>query len=133
MAVVAAVVRYNAGQQPFRETGLSEIETVDVNEMRLNEAQALALALALALAVAKLADSNVAEIDNALYEHAIDSWRKVAMVIGLTMIKVDGQFGAIPDSYYLQRVAKLAELGRLEAQGELWRMGRSEVRRLPGV
>lgn len=123
--MVAAVVRYNAGQQPFRETGLSEIEEVDASEMRLNEAQALA--------VAKLADSNVAEIDNALYEHAIDSWRKVAMVIGLTIIKVDGQFGAIPDSYYLQRVAKLVELGRLEAQGELWKMGRSEVRRLPGV
>lgn len=104
---------------------MSEIEEVDASEMRLNEAQALA--------VAKLADSNVAEIDNALYEHAIDSWRKVAMVIGLTIIKVDGQFGAIPDSYYLQRVAKLVELGRLEAQGELWKMGRSEVRRLPGV
>ena len=125
MAVVAAVVRYNAGQQPFREKELSEIETVDVSEMRLNDVQALA--------VAKLTDSNVTDIDNALYEHVIDSWRKIAMVIGLTMTKVDGQFGAIPDSYYVQRVAKLVELGRLQAQGDLWKMGRSEVRRLPGV
>ena len=125
MAVVAAVVRYNAGQQPFREKVLSEIETVDVSEMRLNDVQALA--------VAQLTDSKVADIDNALYEQVIDSWRKIAMVIGLTMTKVEGQFGSIPDSYYLQRVAKLVEMGRLQAQGDLWKMGRSEVRRLPGV
>ncbi|WP_108098462.1 DUF3658 domain-containing protein [Pseudomonas sp. GV071] len=99
---------------------MSEIYTIDPP---LSEAQELA--------VSKLSSSDVNEIDNGLLENVIESWRKNAMVVGLTMIKTQGRFNDIPDVYYSQRLVSLFEQGRIEAQGDLLKIGRGEVRRLP--
>jgi len=81
------------------------------------------------LAVNKLSASDVEKIDTEQLANTGRSWRKVAMVVGLTMSKTQGQFNDIPDLYYSQRVANLVEQGHLESQGNLLQMRYSEVRR----
>lgn len=100
---------------------MSETNTVEPNDPPLNQAQELA--------VSKLSASDVEKIDTELLANTGSSWRKVAMVVGLTMSKTQGQFNDIPDIYYSQRVANLVEQGHLESQGNLLQMRYSEVRR----
>jgi hypothetical protein len=69
-------------------------------------------------------------IDSALLANTCDKWRKVARVVGTTMMEISNQFEGIPDVYYSQRVQKLVKDGYLESQGNLSCMRYSEVRRL---
>ncbi len=82
--------------------------------------------------VAQLKDDQVRAIDAALLSNACSNWRKVARVVGTTMMGIRN-LGGIPDLYYAQRVRKLVEAGQLEAQGNLSYMGLSEVRLPKGL
>ena len=56
-------------------------------------------------------------------------WRKVARVVGSTMMQLDEQQrGGRNDLYFARRVSLLAEKGLLEYEGDLREMGRCEVR-----
>jgi hypothetical protein len=79
----------------------------------------------------QLTDDEIQAIDNALIENTSDKWRKVAMVVGTTMMDLPCRVEGIPDVYYSQRVQKLVKDGLLESQGNLSFMRYSEVRR-PG-
>jgi len=68
------------------------------------------------------------EIDKAILQHTSDLWRKVAMIVGLTMMDLESRVGGIPDIFYSQRVQHLVEKGLLESEGDLSRMRFSEVR-----
>jgi len=84
--------------------------------------------------VAQLTETDLREIDDALLSNATTEWRKVAMIVGLTMSQLQerGQrVSGIPDVFYAQRVQRLVEVKRLEAAGNLAYMRFSEVR-LPG-
>lgn len=70
-------------------------------------------------------------IDNALLSNIGERWRKVAMVVGTTMMELPSRVEGIPDIYYSKRVQKHLNDGLLEHQGGLSRMRYSEVRR-PG-
>jgi Protein of unknown function len=78
--------------------------------------------------VAKLSREMIEEIDMLLLSHAQHNWRKVAMLVGLTMMDLKNRPRGIPDIFYAQRVRKLVEEGRLESQGNLQYMRFSEVR-----
>ncbi len=78
--------------------------------------------------VSQLTDAQVAEIDGAIISHATNNWRKVAMIVALTMTKLPSRINGIPDLYYAQRVRKLVEAGKLESDGNLAYMCFSEVR-----
>lgn len=78
--------------------------------------------------VARLSESELREIDEALVSHAKRQWRKVAMVVGTTMSSLPNRVPGIPDVFYAMRVRKLVEDGVLESQGNLARMRFSEVR-----
>ena len=78
--------------------------------------------------VSKLSEADVKRIDNALLSNACRHWRKVARVVGTTMMEMQDRVSGIPDIYYSQRVSRLVEEGRLESQGNLAYMGFSEVR-----
>jgi hypothetical protein len=81
--------------------------------------------------VARLSDSELQEIDEALISHTTRQWRKVAMVVGTTMSSLPNRVPGIPDVFYAMRVRKLVEDGVLESQGNLARMRFSEVRLRP--
>ena len=81
--------------------------------------------------VGQLTDAEVQAIDNALLANTCDRWRKVARVVGTTMMELPNPVVGIPDVYYSRRVQKLVKEGFLEAQGNLSYMRYSEVRR-PG-
>lgn len=68
-------------------------------------------------------------IDNALFVNTCDKWRKVARVVGSTMMSLPCRVEGIPDVYYSLRVQKLVEDGALDSQGNLSFMRYSEVRR----
>lgn len=79
--------------------------------------------------VAKLSPEDLAKIDEGLLSNCCENWRKVAMVVGTTMMS-DGpyRFEDVPDVFYSQRVRALVESGLLESQGNLDFMRYSEVR-----
>lgn len=81
--------------------------------------------------VAQLTEGEIVAIDQILMTNAKSRWRKVAMVVGITMSDLKNRIPGIPDLYYAQRIRKLVEAGRLESQGNLAYMRFSEVR-LPG-
>jgi hypothetical protein len=79
--------------------------------------------------VALLTDAELQIIDQGLLSNASTHWRKVARLVGRTMMygsqtRIDG----IPDIFYAQRVRKLVESAKLEAAGNLDYIGYSEVR-----
>jgi hypothetical protein len=78
--------------------------------------------------IRQLTTVEITEIDDALMSNVAPRWRKVAMVVGLSMMQFKGRFRGIPDVYYSQRIAELVAAGKLEAQGDLRRMRFSEVR-----
>jgi len=82
-------------------------------------------------AVDQLTESALIAIDEALLSNASDRWRKVAMVVGSTMMHLPDRVPGIPDVFYAQRVRKLVEHGLLESQGNLAYMCFSEVRLAP--
>lgn len=73
-------------------------------------------------------DDIISSIDKALSSNACHQWRKVAMVVGKTMLHFRNRISDIPDVFYAQRVRMLVEKGRLESQGNLACMRFSEVR-----
>jgi hypothetical protein len=79
--------------------------------------------------VEALSPDEVESIDRALLSNTHDRWRKVAMVVGKTMMELETRRRGIPDTYYAQRVRKLVERGSLQSQGNLEFMRFSEVRR----
>ena len=84
------------------------------------------------LVVEKLGEREIEEIDRALMTNIIPRWRKLAMVIGVTMSKMPHRMVGVPDIFYAERMRKLVEAGHVESQGDLSRMRFCEVR-LPGV
>jgi len=84
--------------------------------------------------VAQLSEGELQSIDDALLANATRRWRKVAMVVGMTMMHDRNPAPGIPDIFFAQRVRRLVERGLLESQGNLEFMRFSEVRlpTLPG-
>jgi hypothetical protein len=70
----------------------------------------------------------VARIDAALLSQARKSQRKVAMLVGLTMMDPTLRVPGLPDVFYAQRVKALVQRGLLIAAGNLDYMGYCEVR-----
>jgi len=77
----------------------------------------------------QLSAKQIEEIDSALLASSDKQWRKVAMVVAITMGKLHNRVTGIPDIYYSQRVSTLVEQGKLISQGNLKRMRFSEVKR----
>lgn len=75
-----------------------------------------------------LKDEDVEAIDNALLASSSNYWRKVARVVGTTMMELPERVPGIPDIYYAERVKELVIRGLLESQGDLQSMRNSEVR-----
>jgi hypothetical protein len=79
-------------------------------------------------AVSALDEAALRQIDEAILRNVTDNWRKVAMVVGITMQQNALHVIGIPDVFYAQRVVLLVEKGTIEAEGNLRRMRRCEVR-----
>ena len=80
--------------------------------------------------ISGLTDEEILTIDNKLYSNTADRWRKVARVVGTTMMEAQEITKELPDVFYSQRVYKLIESGKLEYQGQLNHMRYFEVRRI---
>ena len=78
--------------------------------------------------VAQLTETEIKAIDEALISNARHPWRKVTLVVGLTMGLFQNRFSEIPDLFYAHRIRKLVQDGCLESQGNLEYMRFSEVR-----
>jgi hypothetical protein len=78
--------------------------------------------------VKQLSATEIEEIDQALLRNVTHQWRKIARVVGTTMVELKNRVVGIPDIYYSQRVMHLIEKGFLDLEGEKNRMRFSEVR-----
>jgi hypothetical protein len=78
---------------------------------------------------AQLSAKDMEVIDEAVLSCVCDHWRKVAMVVSLSMERLGDQYPDFTDVFYAERVRALADSGRIEARGNLSYMRFSEVRR----
>jgi hypothetical protein len=67
-------------------------------------------------------------IDTALLSHATKNNRKIAMLVGLTMMDPSLRVPGLPDVFYAYRVRMLVDRGLLVAEGSLGYMRYCEVR-----
>jgi len=81
-----------------------------------------------ALRVSRLKQEDLWEMDRVLLAQSAPTWRKVARVVGMTIVELSERIPDVPDIYYAQRVRRLVAVGELESQGNLEYMGYSEVR-----
>lgn len=68
-------------------------------------------------------------VDALILSHCSNDWSKVATVVGLSLDDFEARFPHLPYVYMQLRLAELVHQGRLEAQGDVMAMRRSEVRR----
>ncbi len=80
--------------------------------------------------VEQLSEAEIQAIDQALLSNASRKWRKVARIIGFTIMYRPNSIRGIPDIFYASRVRELVESGHLESQGDIRCMRFSEVRLL---
>jgi len=81
--------------------------------------------------VGRLTAEEVEIIDQRLLANVSNQWRKVAMVVGLTMMELKTKMkklNGIPDVYYAERVILMVRKGLMELEGDEKRMRFSEVR-----
>lgn len=70
----------------------------------------------------------IEEIDAMLLSQSSEKWRKVARVVGWTLMELNEKYPGLPDVFYSERVQFLVENQSLESKGNLKRMRYSEVR-----
>jgi hypothetical protein len=75
-----------------------------------------------------LTAAQLQRIDECLLSHTSHQWRKVAYVIGQTLLELEGKFPNLPDGICSLRIKHLAKSGAIEAAGNLNRMRFSEIR-----
>jgi len=76
----------------------------------------------------KLTDADLQIIDAAILANTSNRWLKVARVAGRTADALSNRYPDLSYVFYAQRLLRLAEVGRLESQGNLEYMRFSEVR-----
>jgi hypothetical protein len=69
--------------------------------------------------VNKLKVSEIERIDEAVLSNISGYWKKVASVVGATMMDLESRVEGILDIYYANRIIYLAEKGLIESQGNL--------------
>ncbi len=68
------------------------------------------------LLVSKLSKADLEEIDAALLKNICGYWRKVARVVGTTMMDFKERFRGVPDVFYAKRIQLLRENNLFESQ-----------------
>jgi len=101
------------------ESAVPESHDIDPDGPLTPQEQAVADALTLDL---------LRRIDAALLSHARKSNRKIAMLVGLTMMDPSLRVPGLSDLFYAQRIRMLVDRGLLLAEGSLGYMRYSEVR-----
>ena len=76
----------------------------------------------------KLTSSELQDIDSALMSNTAKGWRKIARVVGTTMMELESTYKGLPDLFYGQRMVDLVKKGKLLSQGDITRMRYSEVK-----
>jgi len=67
-------------------------------------------------------------IDELLLARVQERWRKVAFVIGRTMIEADDELSGVDDLLLAERIRCLALSGKIESRGDLGTLHDSEIR-----
>ena len=81
--------------------------------------------------VAALPEELIAQIDAALLVKTEIRFQKVARIVSLVMRSIPEVAVNVPDLFYAQRIAHLVTIGRMECQGDPFRMRFSEGRLPP--
>jgi hypothetical protein len=80
--------------------------------------------------LAQLSSADLEAIDSAVFSCTHSRWRKVAMVVSLSMEALRQRYPGFTDVFYAERVRVLVDSGKLESQGNLAYMRFSEVRQV---
>lgn len=78
--------------------------------------------------VSKLTVSELEKIDKEILKNSSHQWRKVARVVGQTLLKLQTEFPGVPDVFYSARIEFLVKSGALQSQGNLKKMRYSEIK-----
>ena len=81
--------------------------------------------------VNKLTKSDIEKIDNWLLANTSNEWKKVALVVAKAISLSDekDELTDVPDIFFGMRIEKLVADGKLQSQGNLKQMRKSEIKR----
>jgi hypothetical protein len=80
------------------------------------------------VAAASLSPEDLRYIDRTILSHAGTRWRKVVMLVSLTMRDLRPRHPELTDVFYVHRLAALVAARQLEAKGNISYMRLSEVK-----
>lgn len=78
--------------------------------------------------VALLTTDEIAAIDAAILRNCSGQFRKIAMVVGSSLLELNEAIPNVPDLFYAVRIRQLIEDGQLESQGDVAAMRFGEVK-----
>lgn len=70
-------------------------------------------------AVADLQAHDLAQIDQAILAALDGSWKKAGLIATGVMLAAPDEYEELPEAFYIQRIAALAQAGRIQLQGSL--------------
>ena len=70
-------------------------------------------------AVADLQASDLEQIDQAILAALDGSWKKAGLIATGVMLAAPDEYEELPEGFYIQRIAALAQAGRIALQGSL--------------
>lgn len=76
----------------------------------------------------KLSDSELSEVDTFILYHASSKWKKIAWLVGRSLIEFYERYPELPDVFYSERVRLLIKNKNFEFQGHLNNMRYCEVK-----
>ena len=79
-------------------------------------------------AIKALTENDLKTIDSALMKNATTQWRKIARIIGMTMMDLENEYKDLPDLFYGERVIDLVLNKNLVSQGDIHQMRYGEVK-----
>jgi hypothetical protein len=80
------------------------------------------------MSMRKATPAEAAAVDVLVLGQCTSVWRKVAMVVGVSLDEFDARFSNLPYVYMQIRMLELEESGILEIQGDVMSMRHAEVR-----
>lgn len=92
----------------------------DANYYPANPIPSLILSVEQREQISLLSREDVARIDNWLMSFAIRRERKIAFLVGQSILQLESEIPNVPDVFYILRVQKLIDEKRLEVEGDIF-------------
>jgi hypothetical protein len=79
-------------------------------------------------AIANLQAKDLLQIDQLILSALDQSWKKAGLIAAGIMLSAPDEYEELPEAFYVQRMAALAQSAKIEVKGELGSLKTCEIR-----